>query len=143
MFIVHHILNTTSLPCTVKFCCTHSHVTKFSSRRFLGKNITICDFAAGILILRFFSPDFSHHKYKFDYPINQLMSSGVDPCKVFACKLQTCLKNNIYQPSRCEGVIEELRQCCVKNSAISLVCEGIDTSKPYQHETVDYRKVKK
>lgn len=46
--------------------------------------------------------------------------------------------DNVYQPSRCEYVIEELRQCCIKHSAISLVCDGIDTSKPYEHNTVDY-----
>ena len=46
--------------------------------------------------------------------------------------------DNVYQPSRCEGVIEELRQCCVVHKEISLVCEGIDTSKKYDHKTVDY-----
>ncbi|KAF7996875.1 hypothetical protein HCN44_002521 [Aphidius gifuensis] len=63
--------------------------------------------------------------------------SKFDPCKKYACKLQTCLKDNVYQPSRCEKVIEELRQCCIINSE-SLVCEGIDKSKPYEHNTVDY-----
>ncbi|XP_060817374.1 uncharacterized protein LOC132907937, partial [Bombus pascuorum] len=52
-------------------------------------------------------------------------------------------EDNVYQPSRCEYVIEELRQCCIKHSAISLVCDGIDTSKPYEHNTVDYRKAQK
>lgn len=63
-----------------------------------------------------------------------------------ACITYNCLyylfslffADNVYQPSRCGGVIEELRQCCIKNSAVSLVCEGIDTSKPYEHNTVDY-----
>ncbi|XP_074102759.1 cx9C motif-containing protein 4 [Cotesia typhae] len=62
-----------------------------------------------------------------------------DPCKKYACKLQTCLKDNVYQPSRCETVIEELRQCCIKYFDKSLVCEGIDISKPYEHKTVDYK----
>ncbi|KAK0081099.1 hypothetical protein PV325_012794 [Microctonus aethiopoides] len=62
----------------------------------------------------------------------------VDPCKKYACQLQTCLRDNVYQPSRCEAVIEELRQCCIKHSDRSLVCEGIDTTKPYEHKTVDY-----
>ncbi|KAF3430795.1 hypothetical protein E2986_08262 [Frieseomelitta varia] len=61
-----------------------------------------------------------------------------DPCKKFACKLQQCLKDNVYQPSRCEEVLEEIRQCCIKHSTISVVCDGIDTSKPYEHNTVDY-----
>lgn len=46
--------------------------------------------------------------------------------------------DNVYQPSRCESVIEELRQCCIKHSSNSVVCEGIDTTKPYDHKTVDY-----
>ncbi|XP_043476095.1 cx9C motif-containing protein 4 [Leptopilina heterotoma] len=62
-----------------------------------------------------------------------------DPCKKIACKLQTCLKENVYQPSRCEKIIEELRQCCMKHSSHSLVCDGIDTNKPYEHNTVDYK----
>ncbi|XP_043524121.1 cx9C motif-containing protein 4 isoform X1 [Frieseomelitta varia] len=78
-----------------------------------------------------------------------------DPCKKFACKLQQCLKgtqhilinystsDNVYQPSRCEEVLEEIRQCCIKHSTISVVCDGIDTSKPYEHNTVDYRKAQK
>uniref|UniRef100_A0ABD2VW21 Cx9C motif-containing protein 4 n=1 Tax=Trichogramma kaykai TaxID=54128 RepID=A0ABD2VW21_9HYME len=66
-----------------------------------------------------------------------------DPCKKLACKLQKCLQENVYQPSRCEAVIEELRQCCIKISSKSVVCEGIDTSKPYEHKTVDYKEVMK
>ncbi|XP_011693790.1 PREDICTED: cx9C motif-containing protein 4 [Wasmannia auropunctata] len=65
----------------------------------------------------------------------------VDPCKQLACKLQKCLKDNVYQPSRCQEVLEEIRKCCIKNSSNSKVCDGIDTSKPYEHNTVDYRKV--
>ncbi|CAK9804481.1 Cx9C motif-containing protein 4 [Anthophora quadrimaculata] len=61
-----------------------------------------------------------------------------DPCKKFACKLQQCLKDNVYQPSRCEAVIEQIRQCCIIHSAVSTVCDGIDISKPYEHNTVDY-----
>lgn len=64
-----------------------------------------------------------------------------DPCKQLACKLQKCLKDNVYQPSRCEDVIESIRQCCIKHHDQSIVCEGIDISKPYEHNTVDYRKV--
>ncbi|XP_014206557.1 cx9C motif-containing protein 4 isoform X2 [Copidosoma floridanum] len=60
---------------------------------------------------------------------------SADPCKIFAY--------NVYQPSKCEDVIEELRKCCIKHSSISLVCEGIDTSKPYEHNTVDYKETLK
>ncbi|KAM0726511.1 Cx9C motif-containing protein 4 [Formica fusca] len=67
----------------------------------------------------------------------------IDPCKQLACKLQKCLKDNVYQPSRCQEIIEEIRKCCLKHSSISAVCDGIDTSKRYEHNTVDYRKVLK
>ncbi|XP_011646407.1 cx9C motif-containing protein 4 [Pogonomyrmex barbatus] len=63
-----------------------------------------------------------------------------DPCKQIACKLQKCLKDNVYQPSRCQEVLEEIRKCCIKHSSVSVVCDGINTSKPYEHNTVDYRK---
>ncbi|PBC34366.1 mature T-cell proliferation 1 neighbor protein [Apis cerana cerana] len=46
-----------------------------------------------------------------------------DPCKKFACKLQQCLKDNVYQPSRCEKVLEEIRQCCIIHFASSIVCD--------------------
>ncbi|XP_034945476.1 cx9C motif-containing protein 4 [Chelonus insularis] len=62
-----------------------------------------------------------------------------DPCKKYACQLQTCLKDNVYQPSRCTSVIENLRQCCRKHFEHSLVCEGIDISQPYEHKTIDYK----
>ncbi|XP_011497300.1 PREDICTED: cx9C motif-containing protein 4 [Ceratosolen solmsi marchali] len=62
-----------------------------------------------------------------------------DPCKKYACKLQKCLQDNVYQPAKCESVIEELRKCCIKSNPDSSVCSGIDTSKPYDHNTVDYK----
>ncbi|XP_076177277.1 cx9C motif-containing protein 4-like isoform X1 [Ptiloglossa arizonensis] len=67
----------------------------------------------------------------------------IDPCKKFACKLQQCLNDNIYQPSRCESVLEEIRRCCIVHKSVSKVCEGIDTSKKYEHKTVDYRTAQK
>ncbi|KAL0099504.1 hypothetical protein PUN28_020192 [Cardiocondyla obscurior] len=67
----------------------------------------------------------------------------IDPCKKIACKLQTCLKDNVFQPSRCQDVLEEIRKCCLKHSSKSTVCDGIDTSKPYQHNTVDFQKALK
>ncbi|XP_014474874.1 PREDICTED: cx9C motif-containing protein 4 [Dinoponera quadriceps] len=70
-------------------------------------------------------------------------SPDADPCKKFACKLQKCLNENIYQPSRCQEVIEELRICCRKYSNQSTVCEGINITKPYEHKTIDFRKALK
>lgn len=46
--------------------------------------------------------------------------------------------DNVYQPSRCQEILEEIRKCCIKHSSISTVCDGIDTSKRYEHNTVDY-----
>lgn len=48
------------------------------------------------------------------------------------------LLDNVYQPSRCQEIIEEIRKCCLKHSSISTVCDGINTSKRYEHNTVDY-----
>lgn len=48
------------------------------------------------------------------------------------------ITENVYQPSRCENVLEDIRQCCMKHGAHSIVCDGIDTSKPYEHNTIDY-----
>ncbi|XP_076177279.1 uncharacterized protein LOC143151740 isoform X3 [Ptiloglossa arizonensis] len=53
----------------------------------------------------------------------------IDPCKKFACKLQQCLN--------------EIRRCCIVHKSVSKVCEGIDTSKKYEHKTVDYRTAQK
>ncbi|KAI4476776.1 hypothetical protein M0804_013320 [Polistes exclamans] len=33
---------------------------------------------------------------------------------------------------------EDIRQCFIKHAANSIVCDGIDRSKPYEHNTVDY-----
>lgn len=46
--------------------------------------------------------------------------------------------DNIYQPSRCQEVIEQLRICCIKHSKESIVCDGINITKPYEHNTVDF-----
>lgn len=48
-----------------------------------------------------------------------------------------CFLDNVFQPSRCQDVLEQLRKCCIKHSD-STVCDGINTLKPYQHNTVDY-----
>ncbi|XP_012264256.2 cx9C motif-containing protein 4 [Athalia rosae] len=71
-----------------------------------------------------------------------MSSKDKDPCKLFACKLQKCLKENVYQPARCQSVIEEIRQCCIIHASNSIVCSGIDTSQPYEHNTIDYQSKK-
>ncbi|KAJ8974381.1 hypothetical protein NQ317_001533 [Molorchus minor] len=51
-----------------------------------------------------------------------------DPCKVFACKIQDCLKENKFQEPSCQRILEQMRDCCRKWKDKSLVCEGIDIS---------------
>jgi len=48
-----------------------------------------------------------------------------------------CFSDNVFQPSRCQDVLEQIRKCCIKHSD-STVCDGINISKPYEHNTVDY-----
>jgi len=48
------------------------------------------------------------------------------------------LLDNVYQPSRCQEILEEIRKCCIKHSSNSTVCDGINISKPYEHNTIDY-----
>ena len=45
--------------------------------------------------------------------------------------------DNVFQPSRCQDVLEQIRKCCMKHSD-SAVCDGINILKPYEHNTVDY-----
>lgn len=78
-----------------------------------------------------------------------------DPCKVNACKIQSCLRGkfeisescitsssfliffshlqfipeNSYQEEKCLEVLEEMRQCCIKWKSQSLCCSGIDIEK--------------
>lgn len=52
-----------------------------------------------------------------------------DPCKQFACRIQTCLKENKFQEPSCQHAIEEMRECCRKWKEKSYVCGGIDTSR--------------
>ncbi|XP_037032446.1 cx9C motif-containing protein 4 [Bradysia coprophila] len=54
-----------------------------------------------------------------------------DPCKLNACKIQSCLTKNNYQESACLDVLEEMRQCCLKYHDKSLCCSGIKLDKPY------------
>lgn len=50
------------------------------------------------------------------------MSSGVislepgkDPCKHFACELQYCLQRFNYNSKKCDHILENLRECCLRN----------------------------
>ncbi|XP_076394219.1 uncharacterized protein LOC100881490 isoform X1 [Megachile rotundata] len=71
----------------------------------------------------------------------RLLLGGHSRCHLHSAA--TFVIDNVYQPSRCESVIEEIRKCCMVHAAVSIVCDGIDTSKPYEHNTVDYRKVQR
>ncbi|KAK4873300.1 hypothetical protein RN001_015329 [Aquatica leii] len=55
-----------------------------------------------------------------------------DLCKVFACKIQSCLEANEYKESACKDAFEDMRQCCIAWGTRSFVCEGIKTSTPYK-----------
>ncbi|XP_055621805.1 cx9C motif-containing protein 4 [Toxorhynchites rutilus septentrionalis] len=54
-----------------------------------------------------------------------------DPCKVSACRIQTCLKEHNFDETRCYGVLEDMRQCCLKWHKVSLCCSGIKLDRDY------------
>ncbi|XP_055382254.1 cx9C motif-containing protein 4 [Condylostylus longicornis] len=58
-------------------------------------------------------------------------SSKKDPCKKFACRIQSCLEKHKYQESRCLEELEDMRQCCLKWHKESLCCSGIILDKDY------------
>ncbi|GFO38312.1 Cx9c motif-containing protein 4, mitochondrial [Plakobranchus ocellatus] len=55
-----------------------------------------------------------------------------DPCKTYACALQSCLSANDFQESKCKAAIDALYECCAKfGTKDSIVCSGIHPkSKP-------------
>lgn len=57
-----------------------------------------------------------------------------DPCKPAACRIQTCLKENSFDEVKCYGVIEDMRQCCLKWHKTSLCCSGIKLDRDYKLE---------
>jgi len=57
-----------------------------------------------------------------------------DPCKVHACAIQKCLKENDFQEDKCKQFIEYLRQCCVKWGAESTSCSGINIDQVYSND---------
>lgn len=54
-----------------------------------------------------------------------------DPCKVSACRIQTCLKEHNFDETRCYDVLEAMRQCCLKWHQVSLCCSGIKLDRDY------------
>ncbi|XP_006632717.1 cx9C motif-containing protein 4 [Lepisosteus oculatus] len=48
--------------------------------------------------------------------------SQKDPCQKQACEIQRCLQANKYIESKCEDVIEAMRQCCRFHAGEKSVC---------------------
>ncbi|CAH0545753.1 unnamed protein product [Brassicogethes aeneus] len=48
-----------------------------------------------------------------------------DPCKAFACRIQSCLTANNFQEKKCLHEIEEMKRCCRVWKDKSFVCQGI------------------
>ncbi|XP_071441585.1 cx9C motif-containing protein 4 [Hetaerina americana] len=53
-----------------------------------------------------------------------------DPCKLYACRIQKCLKENKFNEESCKDVINEMQKCCDKWFDESLCCSGF--KKPAQ-----------
>uniref|UniRef100_A0A2M3ZBH9 Cx9C motif-containing protein 4 n=1 Tax=Anopheles braziliensis TaxID=58242 RepID=A0A2M3ZBH9_9DIPT len=63
-------------------------------------------------------------------------SKPKDPCKVAACRIQTCLKEHDFDEVKCYDVIEDMRQCCLKWHKVSLCCSGIQLDRDYKAEKI-------
>ncbi|XP_055530408.1 cx9C motif-containing protein 4 [Wyeomyia smithii] len=63
-----------------------------------------------------------------------MSSKSKDPCKASACRIQTCLKENKFDETRCYDVLEDMRQCCLKWHKVSLCCSGIKLDRDYKLE---------
>ncbi|XP_062555017.1 cx9C motif-containing protein 4 [Armigeres subalbatus] len=61
-------------------------------------------------------------------------STPKDPCKVSACRIQTCLKEHHFDETKCYDVLEDMRQCCLKWHKVSLCCSGIKLDRNYRAE---------
>lgn len=48
-----------------------------------------------------------------------------EPCQKYACAIQSCLKANNYNESKCEEAIEAMRKCCAKLTTYSFICQGM------------------
>ena len=47
-------------------------------------------------------------------------------CQSEACAIQTCLKKNDYQESRCKDVIQQMINCCQEIRYQSYICDGFN-----------------
>ncbi|CAH3158416.1 unnamed protein product [Porites lobata] len=57
-----------------------------------------------------------------------MSSSKRLPCQKEACAIQKCLQEYNYQEDRCQQVIETMKKCCSRNSAINTeLCLGFKT----------------
>lgn len=84
------------------------------------------------------------------------MPKPKDPCKVFACRIQSCLKGkqysrnqlnhtvtyrlffvseNDFKEERCLDVLEDMRECCLLHQRESLCCSGIKLDKIYKNRS--------
>ncbi|XP_029713515.2 cx9C motif-containing protein 4 [Aedes albopictus] len=61
-------------------------------------------------------------------------SNPKDPCKISACRIQTCLKEHKFDETKCYDVLEDMRQCCLKFHKVSLCCSGIKLDRNYRLE---------
>ncbi|GAU95894.1 hypothetical protein RvY_07429 [Ramazzottius varieornatus] len=48
-----------------------------------------------------------------------------DPCQAHACAIQTCLKQNNWQDSKCGKELQNLLDCCKKFQEGSPMCVGM------------------
>jgi len=60
-----------------------------------------------------------------------MSTKSKDPCKKFACRIQSCLEKNKFQENKCLEELEDMRQCCLKWYKESLCCSGINLDKSY------------
>ncbi|XP_072914433.1 cx9C motif-containing protein 4 [Hemitrygon akajei] len=50
--------------------------------------------------------------------------STKDPCQKQACEIQKCLQAHHYQESKCQRVIQDMRECCKIHAKTSVCCSG-------------------
>lgn len=57
--------------------------------------------------------------------VNEMPAGKTLPCQKEACAIQKCLQEQNYQEDRCRQVIEAMRKCCKRESAINTkLCLG-------------------
>ena len=56
--------------------------------------------------------------------IEELKKPDKEPCQRFACAIQTCLKSNNYDETKCQKAIEDMKKCCDKLTTYSYICQG-------------------